>query len=291
MTPRGFFDAMRDEGLRPPDSIEPGRLHRFPGRDKGAANRAGWCVLFADGDAGAFGDWSSGLSSTWFARDRCTSADRRHRVGLRHGQAERARQVRGARHYRAAQLAWSLWDRGEPVPVDHAYVQRKRIRPLGARSLKGEIMLPVTDVYGSLASLQFIAADGAKRLLAGGRKQGRVVAVTGLKADARRIIIAEGWATGCTLAEDEPAAMVLSAVDAGNLKSVAMAARVRWPSAALVIAADDDRCTPGNPGATKAREAAIVSGALLALPPWDEGAPEHLTDFNDLAVWRDGGDV
>ena len=32
-----------------------------------------------------------------------------------------------------------------------------------------------------------------------------------------------------------------------------------------------------------------ASGALLALPQWPEDAPEHLTDFNDLAVWLAGG--
>jgi putative DNA primase/helicase len=46
-----------------------------------------------------------------------------------------------------------------------------------------------------------------------------------------------------------------------------------------------------NPGATKAKAAAIASGALLALPQWPEDAPEHLTDFNDLAVWLARGGV
>jgi len=109
--------------------------------------------------------------------------------------------------------------------------------------------------------------------------------------DFHHIIICEGWATGCTLAEDSPAALVLVAIDAGNLKPVALATRRRWPYAELVIAGDDDRLTAGNPGATKVKAAAIASNALLALPQWSEDAPEHLTDFNDLAVWRAGGEV
>ena len=83
--------------------------------------------------------------------------------------------------------------------------------------------------------------------------------------------------------------LVLAAINAGNLELVALAAGCRWPSAELVIAGNDDRLTAGGPGATKAKAAAIVSGALLALPQWPEGAPKHLNDFNDLAVWIAGG--
>ena len=109
--------------------------------------------------------------------------------------------------------------------------------------------------------------------------------------NASRIILCEGWATGSSLAEDEPAALVLAAIDAGNLEPVALAARLRWPNAEQVIAGDDDRLTTGNPGATKAKVAAIASGALLALPQWPKDAPTHLTDFNDLAVWLAGGGI
>jgi putative DNA primase/helicase len=103
------------------------------------------------------------------------------------------------------------------------------------------------------------------------------------------VIVCEGWATGCTLAESKPGAVVLSAIDAGNLEVVAVAARHRWPSAKLIIAGDDDRLTAGNPGATKARAAAIAASALFALPLWPSDAPENLTDFNDLAIWLEKG--
>ena len=66
-------------------------------------------------------------------------------------------------------------------------------------------------------------------------------------------------------------------------------ARSLWPAAKIIVAGDDDRLTTGNPGLTKAREAAIAADALLALPQWPSGAPESLTDFNDLAIWRAGG--
>jgi putative DNA primase/helicase len=86
-----------------------------------------------------------------------------------------------------------------------------------------------------------------------------------------------------------PGALVLSAIDAGNLEKVAVNARRSWPSADLVIAGDDDRSTPGNPGRAKALAAARAAGARVEFPKWPEDAPASLTDFNDLAVWLGGG--
>lgn len=214
-------------------------------------------------------------------------------------QAALSRQIKAARlqaelsrrdrHAEAASRVRKIWDAAPAAPRRHAYLVTKGIEPHNARLHSGCLVLPVTTFEGSISSLQFIAPDGRKRLLSGGRKRGCFIAVAGDEEQARRVIICEGWATGCTLTEDDPAALVLAAIDAGNLQPVAVAARHRWPSAELVIAGDDDRLTVGNPGATKAREAAIDADALLALPQWPEGAPEHLSDFNDLALWLAGG--
>jgi putative DNA primase/helicase len=288
-----FHDAIRAAGLEPPDVIEPGRLHRFPGIGKRNGNTAGWCKLFDDGLGGCFGDWSSGLSETWQARrdkpySRAERAAFVRRVEAAKQQAEAALRERQAD---AARRATAIWNAATPAPGNHPYLIRKRIQRHGARIHKSALTLPVMDFAGRLTSLQFIAADGGKLLLSGGRKRGCFVRVAGDMENPARVILCEGWATGCTLANDEPAALVLAAIDAGNLEPVALAARCRWSSAELVIAGDDDRLTAGNPGATKAKAAAIASGALLALPQWPEDAPEHLSDFNDLAVWPAGGGV
>ncbi|WP_425497680.1 AAA family ATPase [Paraburkholderia ultramafica] len=42
--------------------------------------------------------------------------------------------------------------------------------------------------------------------------------------------------------------------------------------------------TAGNPGLTKAREAAHAVGGLLAIPGFGSGRPDGATDFNDLAA-------
>ena len=286
-----FLDAIRSAGLIPPDVIDPGRLHRFPGTGKQKGNTAGWCLLFDDGLGGCYGDWSTGFSETWQAkRDKPLTQTERAAFTNRVANAKKlAEKERRDRQAEAAKRANVIWNATIPSPSNHPYLVLKRIQPHNARLHKGALTLPVIDLQANLTSLQFIAADGSKLLLTGGRKRGCFIPIKSDMDNPSRVIICEGWATGCTLAEHDTTALVLGAIDAGNLATVATLTRYRWPRAELVIAGDDDRLTDGNPGATKAKAAAIASRALLALPQWPDDAPEHLTDFNDLALWLAGG--
>lgn len=290
----GFRNVIQASGLEPPGDIQPGKLHRFPGIGKRKSNRAGWCLLFEDEQGGLFGDWSSGLSETWWANrfEPLLDADRRafaRRIEAARQQANAERQKRRAA---AMARAAEIWGSSAPADNDHPYLRHKQIQTHGARSHNGALVVPIVDFAGALNSLQFIGQDGRKRLLAGGRKHGCFIPVSVDTANvSHQVIICEGWATGCTLAEMEPQAMVLAAIDAGNLQPVAVAAAGTWPNAEILIAGDDDRLTESNPGATQARLAAAASGALYVLPPWPTEAPSHLTDFNDLAVWLNGGAV
>lgn len=288
-----FHNAIRAFGLEPPNAIVPGRLYRFPGVGKRQSNRAGWCRLFPDGSGGCFGDWSSGLSQTWQTQ-RLTPLSHAERERFQHRIAEAKAQAQ-KQHRKtweaAATRAGKIWASAGRVDPNHPYLHRKGIRlntEIRVRQRGRPLVLPVTDFTGKLTSLQFIAPDGGKRLLSGGRKRGCFIHVHGDALKPAKVILCEGWATGCTLAEDEPAALVLAAIDAGNLEPVTIGTRHRWPSTELIVAGDDDRLTPGNPGATNARKAAIAAQALLALPRWPAGAPYHLTDFNDLVQWQRG---
>jgi putative DNA primase/helicase len=60
----------------------------------------------------------------------------------------------------------------------------------------------------------------------------------------------------------------------------------RTPDTELGVAGDDDRLTDGNPGRTKANNAAVALGCDLVMPPWSAIEPLELSDFNDLANWR-----
>ncbi len=142
------------------------------------------------------------------------------------------------------------------------YLSAKNIKPYGIRQLGRLLLIPVRNINGVLHGLQFIMPDGTKRFKSG-------TAVTGcyhaIGKPNGRILIAEGYATGATLHEITGHA-VACAFSAGNLKPVTVALREKYPDTVLVICADDDHFTEGNPGLTKATEAAKAIGGLLAIP-------------------------
>ena len=293
--PNDFCDSIRAAGLVPPDVIEPGKMQRFPGEGKRRSNTAGWCMLFDDGQGGCFGDWSTGLSEIWQVnKEHSLSPEARIALAFKVDAVKKQAELdRCAKQDKAAIRALTILNDSSPASPKYPYLVRKRINPNVVKNYKGAIVLPIQDFFGKLTSLQFIRSDGSKRLLANGRKKGCFIPVSDGMKNPDRVIICEGWATGCTLLDDEPGSLVLAAIDAYNLESVAVAARCHWVTADILIAGDDDRLTPGNPGATKAKSAATASGARFVLPQWPEGAPDHLSDFNDLAIWlnqsTDGG--
>ena len=68
---------------------------------------------------------------------------------------------------------------------------------------------------------------------------------------------------------------------AGTYWEVAKAIRELWPQREIIVAADDDAFTDGNPGQTKATAAAKAIRAKLAVPR--SGKVIGAIDFNDLA--------
>ena len=234
-------------------------------------------------------DWATGAETKWRAgAGETLSLAEQRELKRRMADARKARELEQARqHEQAAAKAARRWHQSAPADPTHSYLLRKGTQPHNARQQGRELVLLLTDFSGKTWSLQTIDETGNKRLMAGGKKAGNFITVNGPDYPAR-ILICEGYATGCTLAEIDPAALVLAAVDCGNLKAVATGARNRWPDADLIICGDDDRKTPGNPGATAARSAALASGARFALPEWPPAAPLHLSDFNDLHNWQRG---
>jgi putative DNA primase/helicase len=274
--------------MSPPDVIHPGKLYRFPGVGKRNGNTAGWCRLFDDGLGGVFGDWSSGMSEYWQAKRDKPILQSERVAFMRHAEKIRKRVevLRQQQYTDTAERAVAIWDAAKSA-MFHEYLKRKRVLPLGIRvDHNNNLLIPLTDGK-HIQSLQFIQPDGSKRFLKDGKTKGLYYPIE-LTEPPEKLLICEGFATGASLYMDTKLP-VLAAFNACNLKSVALAARKRWPDAELIIAGDDDRMTAGNPGVTKAKAAAIAAGALLALPQWPEDAPENLTDFNDLQLWLNRG--
>ena len=190
--------------------------------------------------------------------------------------AKRAQEQAGA-----AANAHSIWETAPGAPDDHAYLIRKDIAAHGAR-LHGDALVIPLRAGGKLHSLQFIGADGSKRFLTGGRVAGCYFSIGNPKG-AAALCIAEGFATGASIHE-ATGYPVAVAFNAGNLLAVTQAMRERFPDLPLVVCADHDHQTAGNPGVTKATEAAQAVGGRLGLPDFGADRPDGATDFNDMAA-------
>ena len=280
-----FRTAMRDAGLQPPEVIEPdGKLHRFS-TNGNARDTAGWYVFHGDGiPAGVFGDWRSGRSESWHAEiGRTLSGPEVAAHRTRMAAAQRLRDEERARQRAdAATRARTLWNSAHVAPLDHPYLVRKQIQPHGAREHDGALVLPVI-ADGHIWSLQFIDADGSKRFLIGGRVKGSYFGLGDFETPDAVIYVAEGFATGATVHE-ATAAPVAVALTANNLGAVATSLRKAYPDIALVICADDDANTPGNPGVTHAQAAAGGAAAAVAVPTHCNGEQATSLDFNDMAA-------
>lgn len=281
-----FSDAIRAAGLTPPEQIEAdGALHRFSsdGRPK---DKAGSYRLFMDDTpAGWFKCWRSDLSQTWSSKsaNEMTPAEREaHRQRIK-AMKEQAEAERIQRQQEAQAEAARRWGAAAPAQ-DHPYPSRKGIKPYGARVERGGLLLvPMRDVDGVLWNVERIRPEAGtpKMGLLGGRRKG-LFHLIGDYQEGGPLVICEGFATGASIRE-ATGYPVAVAFNAGNLEAVALALRRKYPSAALILAADDDWRTEGNPGMTKAQAAAQAVGARLAVPRFPEDCrPDDATDFNDL---------
>ncbi len=276
--PMQFAYAMQQHGIEPPDTInDDGKIYRF------GKKKTQWYVFHRDGiPAGCFGDWRTGESTTWHADiGRALTGAETKANRARIAAMKRAREAEEAkRHAEAATEAQARWDAAQPAG-DHPYLITKGVKSYGLRVENDRLIIPVCDSE-TIVSLQSVSADGEKRFLTGGRKNGCYFTI-GETEGAPIICKAEGYATGATIHEATGYPVVIS-FDAGNLLPVAKKMRELFPDAMLVFCADDDHRTEGNPGMTRATEAAQAVGGLVVIPNFGADRPVGSTDFNDMAA-------
>ncbi len=273
-----FLNAIAQAGLVPPlEIVSDGLIHRFSSNGK-TKDEAGWYVFYADQiAAGAFGCWRLGTTVNWCSKSTevMTHTERAVFEQKRQAMAESRRIDGEKRKAEACDAAARVIARATPA-TGHGYLTAKGIQPHGAL-IDGELLiLPMRDTNGVLHSLQRIAESGDKRFLSGGRVTGCFYQI-GALTDS--LIVCEGFATGASIREATGASVAV-AFNASNLQPVAMAFRAKYPGLKIVIASDDDSKTEGNPGLTKATEAAQAVNGRLATPIFlDAGSG---SDFNDL---------
>jgi phage/plasmid primase-like uncharacterized protein len=276
-----LIEAFERVGVPYPDELEPepGKLLRFPTNGR-RDDLAGWLRVFHDQDGAVFGNWRSGESWTWQRERDGPPPDPAELAAIRQRADEARQQAEAEResgHREAARKAAATWAASEPAS-EHAYSTAKGIKPYVARQRNGWLVIPVFDGDGNIQSVQSIDPTGKKLFLPGGRMAGGRCWI-GEPDDAGPILLAEGYATGCTLHE-ATGWPVCVCFTAGNLRAVACNVRERFPLAKLIVAGDNDRHTDGNPGAAKAKEAARLVRAAVVLPSFDDADG---TDFNDVA--------
>lgn len=208
--------------------------------------------------------------------------------------AEQAAKEEAEAHAKSAAWAQRLWDAAQPCE-SHPYLERKGVAAYGLRIgaweridpdtgelvvvAKNALLVPICDRQRKLWSLQgiFVDPNAKKMYLKGGAKLGHFHVIgKPQKRDERLVfILAEGYATGASV-HAATGHMVLVCFDVANLMSVAKALREKQPEAWIVLAADNDTETEGNPGVTAACKAAKEVGGLVAVPPPG--------DFNDLQL-------
>jgi phage/plasmid primase-like uncharacterized protein len=275
-----FRNAIHAAGIEPPEEIEAdGRLHRFSANGK-RNDAAGWYVFHADGiPAGAFGDWRTGVSQTWRAdigRRLSPAEESVHRARIQAMQREREAEET-QRRAEAREKAAVIWKMAKPA-TEHPYLTTKGIKSHGLRIHDGALVVPMRD-GAELHSLQFISGEGEKRFLTGGRVSGCYFHFPIGKPNGV-LCIAEGYATAASIHEATGYAVAV-AFNAGNLKPVAETLRGQYPEARIIVCADNDQWTEGNPGCTKAEEAASAVCGQLAVPEFQDTSSRP-TDFNDL---------
>lgn len=277
-----FRQAMIEAGVTPPDEIIlDGTLRRFR-PDPKKHDRSGWYVGHADGLVTmVWGDWRQGIEQVVKAQ-----TGRKWTVAEEMAHASRIAAAKAARdaerkkqNEAAASTVEIIWSEGAQASPEHPYLKRKGVQPHGAKITgDGRLMVPLFDVSGSLASLQYIDADGGKLYHQGGATGGKFW-MLGTLDKPGVLYVAEGYATAATIHEVSGRPVVV-AYSASNLVPVTGTLRdLHGTGQDIVIVADHDTSGVGQ---RYAEQACAKYGARMVMPP-------ELGDANDYA--KAGGDL
>lgn len=291
------MDACAAVGIDYEDVPADGRFHPANLTDDHRGLGDGRIKIFQDRQGGIVWNHKTGEQKAFFV-DRKGGAPistaERERI---RAEQERRHQEQRCRHNKTAQRAFDIWQAAQGVPLEHPYLLKKRISPYGARAadwrrtikgldgrpqkliIENALLIPLYNELGKLRNLQAIfpmespELGRGKDFLPGGELSGLFWWI-GEKSDP--VCIAEGFATAATL-HQETGYRVYIAFTANNLLAVGRIVRKHLPDVKIIFCADNDLNTKGNPGLTKANEAAAAVGGFVAFPP-------IAGDFNDYYI-------
>ena len=293
LTPEQYaaaLDALRSAGLIVDEIEFDGQLH-VPTQDK-PNSKNGAYIAYSDAPASVWWqNWATDEERTWTAKGQDKlSPEERQALPRRMEEARKFREEEQVRiHAEASQRAQAIYSAAADC-TEHPYLTAKGVKAVSGLKVStnpkyDSLIVPLYNREGALSGLQFIKPDGSKVFLTGTSKKGSFFPIGGEDVE-KPLIICEGLATGLSLHEclGFP---VLVAFDAGNLLPVAEMARARYPERKIILAADNDTETEGNPGVRYATAAALAVDGFLAIPRY-QSLP---VDWNDLHQKMNSGEV
>lgn len=200
--------------------------------------------------------------------------------------AEAARRDAAAR---AAMRAQERWQRAARTGAS-SYLVRKLTSQAEAIRYEpnGTILVPMVRYdlprEQALVGVQAIRQDGSKRFGVDTAKRGAACRI-GVVVVGEPILVGEGYVTCMTLRAAVAGRLpVFVAFDAGNLEPVVETLQAVHPQCPILVCADDDFATTGNPGRDKADRLRRRRGVHMIYPVWPQGCVRERkdTDFNDL---------
>lgn len=280
---QAFLSEMHAKGLSCSETpISDGKIHRFHIAGDKPGSKNGWYVLHDDGQpAGSFGSWKAGQTFSWCAKTMGLTQAEKDKNALRIKQAKQQREEQQQLEWNSvAKQYQAMLDNSSSILPDHPYLKSKQIQPNGLRCYQDKLLIPARDTNGNFSGLMTISGDGEKKFLPKSKVSGNYFSIG---QPTQTVYICEGVATAATIHQITGCIAVV-AFNAANLGAVTKVIQEKYPDKDLVICADDDAFTEGNPGITKASYAASITNVKLAVPMFGESRPQNATDFNDMAA-------
>ena len=277
------LDMQENIEASPGKIIADGTIHRFDVDADG--DKKGWYVAHFTEEMSyaSYGDWSEGQTYKWHSlkyTDVTPAQSKKLNSAMLEAQ-KKCKEERALEQSEAAKKCKELWNAVADAPDDHPYLKKKGVKPYGIKlhQSNNNLIIPVLS-SGKTSSLQSIKESGKKSFFPNGKVSGGYHLIGDV---GPLVLMCEGYATGASLYEATGIPTVL-AFNAGNLPKVAKELKKEYPDTNFIICADNDKWTSGNPGRTKAKEAAKVCSGIVAYPKFKQ--PEidkhgKLTDWND----------
>lgn len=277
-----------------------GQLHRYDIDVDKRGSGNGAYLIHTDGiPAGFIQDWKRGIKTTWRYNDSTLNEEQRAYFNSAEYQAKiEAEKQRREEEQKRKQLEAINNVRRRikllpEAPGDFPYLTKKHIYPYGVKlDSNGEekmLAVPLRDINGEICSLQWIYADGRKKLYTNAPVKSLFwsIGLDTLKPDSEEtILLGEGYATMAKVYELTELPCV-AGISCHFIKAVAEVLRRKYPKCKIYVTADNDKATElkrdYNPGIQSAKELVKLKLADCVIYPEFE-KPEDGTDWDDYAL-------